>query len=138
MIDPREWLDQAACAPRNRAHDLDWYSTDKDEKYAARAVCMNSCPVRRECLQDALDKKDIWGIHGGVDDSVVRRTLSVDSNGDPTVRTRLPRCPFCLSRQLDISGVKTRDGYATECLNCGLAWNMATIPAKLRKKKNAK
>jgi hypothetical protein len=96
--------------------------------------------VRKECIETALNGKLIHGIWGGVDDYEIRRALSVDAYGDPAVRTRLPRCPLCLKRDLDISGIKTRDGYATKCKNpkCGLAWNMATIPAQLRKKKTAK
>lgn len=137
LLAPEPWEYQAACPKHPKK---DWFSTDQYEKYAARAVCRSECPVRKECIQTALDSKLIHGIWGGVDDYEIRRALSVDAYGDATVRTRLPRCPFCLSRKLDISGVKTGGGYDTHCLNeeCGLTWKMAVIPAKLRKKKNAK
>jgi WhiB family redox-sensing transcriptional regulator len=137
LFAPEPWEYSAEC-PKHQ--DKDWFSTDQYEKYAARAVCVNSCPVRKECIETALNSKLIHGIWGGVDDYEIRRALSVDAYGEPAVRTRSPRCPLCLKRNLDISGVKTRDGYRTECMNseCGLVWNMATIPTTLRKKKTAK
>lgn len=135
LFTPEPWEYKAECAKHS---DKDWFSTDQYEKYAARAVCENACPVRRECISTALESKLIHGIWGGVDDYEIRRALSVDAYGDPTVRTRLPRCPFCKSRKLDISGTRVRGGYETKCLNCDLTWSMATIPAKLRKKKNTK
>ncbi len=134
------WEKRAACAPQNltkSTKDLDWFSSDKDIKYHARATCQNSCPVRRDCLQSALDNQMIHGIWGGADDYELRRALSVDANGDALQRNRVPRCPFCIGRRLNIAGQKTKQGYYTECLDCGLAWNMAIIPQKLKGKKAA-
>lgn len=133
------WMREAACAPDNRskrAKDLDWHSSDTEEKYAARAVCQSECEVRKECIQYALENKIIHGIWGGVDDYEIRRTLSVDQDGEPKVRDRMPRCPYCLGRKLSIEQKKTRHGYRTTCCNeeCGLTWNMAVIPEKLRVK----
>ncbi|MBB6118806.1 WhiB family transcriptional regulator [Nocardiopsis algeriensis] len=31
---------------------------------AAKAVCV-ACPVREQCLADALDRKEPWGVWGG-------------------------------------------------------------------------
>jgi WhiB family transcriptional regulator, redox-sensing transcriptional regulator len=137
-VGEQPWERRAACAPQNRptaAKDLDWHSTDTEEKYAARAVCMNKCPVRSECLQFALDSKFIHGIWGGVDDYELRRTMSVDALGAPAERDRAPRCPYCCKRSLVISGSKTKDGYKTVCNRCDLIWHMAVIPNKLKKKK---
>lgn len=113
---------------------MDWSSTDASEKYACRAVCKSECPVRQQCLQFALDNKFIHGIWGGVDDYEIRRALSVSSMGAPSERDRPPRCPYCLSRKIDIATTKTRKGYRTVCTQCNLEWDMACIPTKLRKK----
>jgi hypothetical protein len=134
------WEDQAACAPERRskeAKDLDWFSSNRDEKYKARAICQGECDVRKECLQFALDKRMLHGIWGGVDDYEIRRAMSVDAVGDPLQRNRLPRCPYCMSRNLEIGGQKVKAlGYLTRCLEpeCGLTWYIATIPTKLKKK----
>lgn len=136
----KPWEVEAACAPANRsnhAKHLDWFSTDGEEKYDARAVCQSECPVRKECIQFALTNKIINGIWGGVDDYEIRRTLSVDALGIPKLRDRAPRCPFCMCRKLDIERVKTRHGYKTTCTSCDLTWHMAVIPEKLKAKKIA-
>lgn len=134
----KTWEDRAACAPQNRTkqtEDLDWFTNDKDEKYKARAVCQGACPVRQECLQAALDAKMLHGIWGGVDDYEIRRAMSVDALGEPRQRNRVPRCPFCMSRSISVTTPKTKQGFTTECLDCGLTWQMATIPQKLKQKK---
>jgi hypothetical protein len=128
------WESKAAC----KGSDIDWFSSDKDEKYEARIICQSQCPVRRECISAALTEKRIFGIWGGVDDYEIRRTLSVDAFGVATNRTRPPRCPYCLSRALEISGTKSKKGYKTVCTKCDLTWHMATIPTKLKTKKTAK
>lgn len=141
-MNKNSWEDRAACAPENRTEetkDLDWFSNDSDEKYRARAVCQNSCPVRKECVQFALENRMLHGIWGGVDDYEIRRAMSVDAVGDPLERNRVPRCPYCMSRKLDIAGQRVnKKGYLTKCLNpeCGLTWWMLVIPRRMRKAKN--
>lgn len=132
------WEQRAACAPQNRSargKNLDWSSTDTHQKYRARAVCINECPVRKECMQFCLDQKFIHGVWGGADDYEIRRTLSVDAQGSPVERDRCPRCPYCLSRKLAIATSKSREGYKTMCTNCSLTWHMACIPTKLKSKR---
>ncbi len=128
----RTWEAKAACSPLVRDDDLDWFSTNAEEKYKARAICQSECTVRKECLQSALDHTTTYGIWGGVDDYELRRTLSVDAVGEPVQRDRPPRCPFCTSKKLEISRSRTVRGYATKCLECELTWNMARFPAKLK------
>lgn len=127
--DSPQWERFSACGKRP---DLDWFSSDPDEKYKCRAVCQSECPVRKRCIDTALNEPHIHGIWGGVDDYEIRRTLSVDADGEPKVRKRSPRCPYCMSRKLTISGQKTKKGYSTTCDDCGLHWHMAVIPAKLK------
>ena len=57
-----EWRDRAAC----RGTDIeDWY----DEKLEARCLrTCASCPVRQECLDDAMRTEhgqEAWGVRGG-------------------------------------------------------------------------
>ena len=56
-----EWILHAKC--RNMADAL--FPEGKDQK-KVRGICM-SCPVRLECLAEALDNRVEWGIWGGND-----------------------------------------------------------------------
>jgi len=61
--DAQHWLPRAAC--RRRGVDPAWFYPHPWESHAeARSVCRR-CPVTRECLKDALDTKDAFGIRGG-------------------------------------------------------------------------
>ena len=69
------WQQQALC----REFDLDlWYPTRGQPNQPALAICRR-CPVRSECLADALDDEALdWGIRGGaclqtLDEQPVRR-----------------------------------------------------------------
>lgn len=130
------WEQKAAC----NGVQLNWFSSDPDEKYKARAICQSECTVRFDCIKTALNEKHIHGIWGGVDDYEIRRALSVDAFGKEKSRARAPRCPYCTGKKLSISGTKSKQGYRTQCLDseCGLVWYMAMIPSKLKSKKTAK
>lgn len=134
LPDNEPWEDRAACVNHP---DTDWFSSEQAEKYDARAVCQSECPVRRECIELALTEKRIFGVWGGVDEYEIRRALCVDAFGVASARARPPRCPYCLSSDLDISGTKTAQGYRTQCKNdeCRLTWHIATIPAKYKQKR---
>lgn len=73
------WRDSAAC----KGHPTDWwYSTHKSE--AAKAICAD-CPVKAECLADALENREVYGIRAGLTMGHVHR------RGDAT---RVP-CGHC-------------------------------------------
>lgn len=74
-----EWRDLAACQgmaqprdknpdtnPDGKATDLffDTYEEDEESRFYTEAVCA-SCPVRENCLMEALDKR-YSGLWGGV------------------------------------------------------------------------
>jgi len=61
--DASHWLPRAACtAP---SVDPAWfYPHDWEPATLARQVCRR-CPVTRECLADALETKDAFGVRGG-------------------------------------------------------------------------
>ncbi|MFJ8076997.1 WhiB family transcriptional regulator [Streptomyces sp. NPDC096176] len=73
-----DWSSQAACR-----------TTDPDELFAkgpaqnrAKAVC-TGCPVRTECLADALDNRVVFGVWGGMTErerrALLRRRPTVTS-----------------------------------------------------------
>lgn len=63
---PERWVRQAMCVRQPINPDAYHASkqTPRREVEAALALCA-VCPVRADCLQNALDNNDMWGIWGG-------------------------------------------------------------------------
>jgi WhiB family redox-sensing transcriptional regulator len=128
------WQSDATCAKPSNRYALDWFfSKDFKEKYAAKNMCF-TCPVRSECLQWALEHRQIWGIWGGRDEVDIRRALSVSYNGEETRRRRFPNCPYCTARpsKLETSieqlpnGGRWTTAKVVTCTECGFAWRSRT------------
>ncbi len=64
-----DWTLQAKC----RGMEDALFPEGKDQK-RARAVCMG-CPVRAECLAEALDHRIEWGVWGGLTERERRQLL---------------------------------------------------------------
>ncbi|GJF14423.1 transcriptional regulator WhiB7 [Mycolicibacterium cyprinidarum] len=48
-------------------HDDDpdlWFAEDPRDLEQAKALC-GHCPIRRECLSEALERQEPWGVWGG-------------------------------------------------------------------------
>ena len=69
MAEASEWTMRAKC--RDMADAL--FPEGKDQK-RARHVCMG-CPVRMECLIEALDNRIEWGVWGGMTERERRHLL---------------------------------------------------------------
>lgn len=95
---------------------LDWFSTDKEELRACRRECWE-CPVRRECIQGALTRREIHGMWGGQYDWRIRLALGVNTAGYAVVRRREAACLYCDSRCV------RHTGAIRLCLQCGLSWS---------------
>jgi len=128
------WQSEATCAKPSNRYALDWFfSKDFKEKYAAKNMCF-TCPVRSQCLQWALEHRQIWGIWGGRDEVDIRRALSVSYNGEETRRRRFPNCPYCTARpsKLETSieelpnGGRWTTAKVVTCTECGFAWRSRT------------
>lgn len=68
--DPQAWVAQSAC--RNADPDV-LFVTGAAQK-RAKAVCLG-CPVRTECLSDALDNRVEFGVWGGMTERERRALL---------------------------------------------------------------
>ena len=64
--EPSRWMKRAACAPAHVDPEI-FHPMDHDgeTRMRARKVCAR-CPVKSDCLEDALDTKDAFGIRGGL------------------------------------------------------------------------
>ena len=73
-----DWASRGAC----RTSDPDTLFVQGAAQNRAKAVCMG-CPVRTECLSDALDNRVEFGVWGGMTErerrSLLRRRPNVTS-----------------------------------------------------------
>lgn len=83
------WRPDAACAwaiADNRDLAAAWDSEDHTYAFIARTICM-TCPVRRECILDAVRDPEAEGLRGGImftsggvstmDGAMIRREFGV-------------------------------------------------------------
>jgi WhiB family redox-sensing transcriptional regulator len=73
-----QWAEEASC----RASQPDELFVRGAEQNRAKLVCGN-CPVRTECLAEALDNRIEWGVWGGMTErerrALLRRRPNVTS-----------------------------------------------------------
>lgn len=128
------WQANAACANPSKEGMRDaFFSKDAKEKYDAKNLCFG-CPVRNQCLQWALEHRQIWGIWGGKDEMEIRRALSVSYKGEETKRRRYPHCPFCSARpsKLETTSQEVPGGgrwtvaKIVTCTVCNFSWRSRT------------
>lgn len=65
-----DWYGRAAC----RQGDPDALFVRGKAQHQAKAICAH-CPVRTECLADALDNRIEWGVWGGMTERERRALL---------------------------------------------------------------
>ncbi len=66
----QDWAAHAAC----RTHRPDALFVQGAEQNRAKQICSN-CPVRAECLAEALDDRIEWGVWGGMTERERRALL---------------------------------------------------------------
>lgn len=135
------WQERSACLPLMSddpgAWDTIFYGDTTADRAPAKDVC-SSCPVRLDCLSDALDRGEVWGVWGGCDEVDLRRALWVDSSGTKRPRLRFPRCPLCRGRSETLfvrSSCSLEGGAvseAVECSACSFSWSAETSVAAVK------
>lgn len=144
MITSNSWTEEALCAkldrainesddPRMEAYRIDFHSRDPKMKAQAKKLCF-SCPVRKDCLQFALNNTERFGIWGGVDELELRKVQAIDAAGKPFVHANRPiRCPFDGARStkyLEVIDAK-RTRTQVKCTHCGVTfWTRKIINKK--------
>lgn len=140
------WQEKAECAKPKYSDIMEWFFSDSlSERHEAKNVCF-SCPVRKDCLQWALEHKQLWGIWGGRDERELRRALSVSYLGDEVRRIRPPKCPYCGARpgDLDIStedlpgGGRWTTAKIVYCTKCSFSWRSRTSVNAVTAYKNSR
>lgn len=79
------WMNDAACTMPEGVLNPLFYAEDQKLQASARRIC-NSCPVRDDCLEYALENRIDHGMWGGVSERGRRRLLKQRrANGSATV-----------------------------------------------------
>jgi WhiB family redox-sensing transcriptional regulator len=128
------WQKKALCAQPENLNKKEWFfSPSAEERYKAKNLCFQ-CPVRKECIQWALENKQIWGVWGGRDEIDLRRALSVNHEGEETRRRRFPNCPHCGARPVKLvtseeeipGGGRWKVAKIVTCTQCEFSWRSRT------------
>lgn len=134
MIDTPGWYEEAECSkPIYRDVIKNFFLNKSAQQLPALKIC-DACPVKRDCLKMALENKEIWGIWGGLTPKKIRRTLSVNWQGQEMRHKRPPLCPACKAKtdKLITKTVNRPNGgrWATmklvECVECSFSWQSRT------------
>lgn len=134
MIESPGWHEDAECAkPINQDKVDKFFANKPSQQYEAKKLC-GMCPVKRECAKWALDNKQIWGIWGGLGPEQIRRTLSVNWEGQEMRHKRFPLCPICKAKtsQLESAIIERPDGgrwstmRVVRCNDCQFTWQSRT------------
>lgn len=132
-----DWKDESQCSlPYNQQY-VDYFFSEEPEEIAVAKELCSICPVRKECLQTALNNKEVWGIWGGRDEVEIRNTLSLNSDSQEVRRLREGIAPICLNCEapteaLSIEEVDVPGGgrWTTKkvvtCSECGFNWSSRT------------
>lgn len=134
LIDSPEWHEDAECSkPSNKIYIDNFFANKPAQQQPALKIC-DSCPVRRECMKSALEEKQVWGIWGGLTPKKIRRTLSINWEGQEMRHKRFPLCPYCKAKTSSLSSRTidrpTKGRWSTmkivDCVDCGFSWQSRT------------
>jgi hypothetical protein len=134
LIDNQPWHENAECGkPKNAEYIKNFFANKAAQQYQAKKLC-SICPVRKECLKWALETKQVWGIWGGLDYKEIRRTLSVNWEGQEMRHKRFPLCPYCKNKTDKLttktierpSGGRWSTMKIVECTVCLFSWQNRT------------
>jgi len=89
----QDWAAQAAC----RASQPDKLFVRGAEQNKAKQVC-GACPVRTECLAEALDNQIEWGVWGGMTERE-RRAKVINAEGEFQAAEKLVQAARMIAEQ---------------------------------------
>ena len=104
--------------------DNDWYTTrhDNESKQQLLDIC-KVCPVRIQCLDDAIDTEVMhysYGIWGGATAKTRRQISSKSNKGSSLFRCRSLNMPKKLSCANPIDVIEFVDNRNVLCSECGM------------------
>jgi WhiB family redox-sensing transcriptional regulator len=134
LIETPGWHEDAECSkPVNSEATDSFFANKPSQQYKALKIC-DMCPVKRDCAQWALEEKQIWGIWGGLTPKKIRRTLSVNWEGQEIRHKRFPLCPSCKAKTSELvtktvdrpNGGRWSTMKIVDCTSCNFSWQSRT------------
>lgn len=114
------WRDEALCA-QEESEAINFHSEDPEVVSKALAMC-SECPVKRQCLQFALNSYERFGVWGGRTEVELRKALSIDQRGAPVLRKTPIKCPYCGSNSSVVELPELVTRRQLHCQQCDLIW----------------
>lgn len=134
MLINLDWHEDSACGdPKNLEYVNNFFANKPSQVGKALRIC-GACPVKRDCLKWALESKQVWGVWGGLTYKQIRRTLSVNWDGQEMRHKRFPLCPYCKAKTNKLV-TKTVERpvvgrwstmRVVECTDCQFSWQSRT------------
>lgn len=119
------WTAKAACVGEEKI----FFSYKPEEMKQAKDICAE-CPVRFECIQDALDIHERFGMRGGHSEVELRVAQGINSKGEAAPHpNRRTRCLYCGPRSTRFLEIVERKRTKTfvRCTQCGLEWSTRRV-----------
>jgi hypothetical protein len=134
LIDTPEWHADSECSkPENSGVVDNFFANKPSQQNEALKLC-SMCPVRKECVKSALETKQTWGIWGGLTYKKIRRTLSINWEGQEIRHNRFPLCPYCKAKTSALitetvdrpTGGRWATMKIVSCVECKFSWQSRT------------
>lgn len=111
------WRQRAACA--GAPVEL-WFPDRGENAAAAKQVCWDECPVREECLADAIATGERFGIRGGMNPGERR----AHERGTPAPQPGRPRKPIAHGQRESYGTCSRRpEGACKSCRDAHARWH---------------
>lgn len=122
-----QWSDSAICTRTDPAiffPEEDTGSGWPEQRFSlswpAKLVCAD-CPVKRDCLLEALGRRDPYGVWGGLD-WIERRALGPDPSGEAIdealSHVGMKTCRCGTEERADIGFTRKNGSYSSLCRDC--------------------
>lgn len=129
---PGSWALRANCGGTPPAL-LDFFGKTRVDWGTSKGIC-KGCPVRRDCLEYALNARMVHGVWGGLDPLELRFILGRDATGELWAYAKaLVKCPYCRGRTETTD--LTEESVSRKCEQCGFEWQRAERKKPKRKRR---
>lgn len=137
--DKLNWSEESLCSSSKYESYMGyWFDEDIKIRKKCIEVCM-ICPVRKKCLQWALENKQYWGVWGGLDETSLRDILYLSEDGEEVRTSVEPKCPFCEADIKNLfftlekipSGGRWTKAKIVNCKTCTFQWRSRVVANKI-------